>query len=78
MKRLLLLTIFSVVLGAGLVEAQTVSYQISATIPAIVGFNVPDPQAEAALATANTPLEKMTERIVRNDQSIILETFVPR
>ena len=78
MKKFLLLTIVSVALGAGLVEAQTVSYQISATIPAIVGFNVPDPQAVAAFETANTPLEKIIERIVRNDQSIILETFVPR
>jgi len=78
MKKLLLLTITGVVLGAGLVGAQTESYHISVTIPAIVGFNVPDPRTAAAFETTNTPLEKIFEPGIRNNEPIILETIVPR
>ena len=78
MKKLLVSATLMLVLGAPFVNAQSVTYQISAIIPAIVGVNVPDPNEMDAGMVSNAQLEKMVERTFRNDQAIILETFVPR
>ena len=77
MKKLLVSATLMLVLGAPFVNAQSVTYQISAIILAIVGVNVPDPNEDAG-TVSNAQLEKMVERTFRNDQAIILETFVPR
>lgn len=63
-------------------NAQMVSYDISVTIPAIPGFNVPPFEDPVALSAA-TPhsewdLDFDEESILREGQPFILRTYVAR
>ena len=79
-KFTVLLTVVTVFLGAQLVHANSVTYRISAEIPAIIGVNVADHtiQENAAFQTTGTTLETQIQQIVRNDQPILLETVTSR
>lgn len=59
--------------GAG----QTQSYQVSVTIPAVVGLNVAA-QPSASIENSEDPKDQeiIKERIIRNNIPIILETVV--
>ena len=76
MKKILLLTILPVLLGIPWVAAQTVTYTVSATIPAIVGVNVP--ATAVSTSESNAVLDRQIERVVRSNETILLETIVPR
>ena len=76
MKKILLLTIVPVFLGITLVGAQTVTYTVSATIPAIVGVNVSATAVNSS--ESNAVLDREIERVVRSNETILLETIVPR
>lgn len=64
-------------------KADTVTYFISVTIPAIPGVNVgpfDDRSVRGQLAANNSPqdLDLVEEEVIRGNQRFILNTLVPR
>ena len=81
MKKLILTWVLTAVLGTGLAYANSVTYQISATIPAIIGVNVPVEEAlgrEDLEVLAQQSLDRQVTELTRNNERIVLETFVPK
>jgi hypothetical protein len=68
-------------------QANSVSYHLSVTIPAIVGFNLPPfeyerVKAEKASQTDVTTdaknIDTITEEVIRDNQIVILRTIVAK
>jgi hypothetical protein len=81
------------VLGLGLMVsplpswASSVTYQISVTIPAIIGFNLPpfeyerakaEKKAETDVTTDAQNIDTITEEVMRDNQIVILKTIVAK
>ena len=60
--------------------ANSVTYKISVTIPAIAGVNAPGlpTQTKARQQQTDSNLESSFEEIVRHNQTFLLETIVAR
>ncbi|MGE0267534.1 MAG: hypothetical protein AB7S78_03625 [Candidatus Omnitrophota bacterium] len=79
----LLTILFVMVTVRHTAKADTVTYFISVTIPAIPGFNVPpfdNPSARAqhTLNYAEHGFDLLEEEVVRDNQTVLLKTLVPR
>lgn len=77
------LTIFFLLLAVSpFATAQTVTYELSVTIPAIPGFNVPpfEEPKQAQLERSRSPygLELTEEDVLRGSYQVLLRTYVVR
>lgn len=74
------LIFLAVFVAAQLAMANSVTYRVSATIPAIVGVNVfPEKElADDTAAQAQASLEKQVIEVVRNNERVLLETFTAK
>ena len=94
MKRIAWLIVITIACGATWAHANSVVYNVSVRIPAIVGINVPpfdDPEREREynlkhnIVTTSEPdgfkmesVETITQELMRDDQRIVLTTMVAK
>ncbi len=78
----ILTTVFILVSEKHIAQANTVTYHISVTIPAIIGLNTPpydDDQRLTRMIQGNDKtLELFEEEVFRNDQMVLLKTYVAK